>query len=88
MDAIAIDDATHGRAVVGHLVDPAAVRVVTVLSGAADGVGDVLARVQIRRPEREVVLEKIDVPEHVAHHELLIGEAVALEQVRRKKGCC
>jgi len=66
--------------VVGHLVDPLAIRRVAV-PGALHRIGHDLAGVQIRSAERKVVLEEVDVPHHVAHHQLLIGEAVALQQI-------
>ena len=66
-------------AVVGELVDPPAIGV--VLRGATAGVEDGRPVVEVGRAEAEVVLEEVDVPEHVRHHELLIGEGVALEEV-------
>ena len=48
---------------------------------STDRVGNVFARVQIGGAEGEVVLEEVDVSEHVTHHELLVRQAVAFQQV-------
>ena len=55
---------------IGHRVDPLA------NIGAASGVAPLA-----RHPEAEVVLEEVDVPVHVRHHELLVDDAVAFEQI-------
>ena len=77
--ALARHDAAEPRAVVGHLVDPAPVRIVR--ARALHGVDRAPAGVEIRLPEAVVVLEEVDVPVDVSHDELLVDERVSLEQV-------
>ena len=51
-------------------------------TGRASGRGrSCAADVEVGRAEAEVVLEEVDVRIHVRHHELLIDERVALEQI-------
>ena len=78
LDAVALGRAPDARAVVGHLVDPAAIGIVPFdLAHRIDAPGGV----EIGRAEREIVLEEIDVPADVRHDELLVDQRIAFEQV-------
>ncbi len=79
-DPLPRDDAPHARAVVRHLVDPAAVRVVG--RRPADGIDRAAAGVEVGVAKAVVVLEEVDVRVDVRHHELLVDERVPLEEVR------
>ena len=83
VDALPGHHPPQARAVVGHLVDPAAVRVVA--RGPLDRIDGAPAGVEVGRAEAVVVLEEVDVAVHVRHHELLVDERVSLEQVRVRR---